>query len=305
MGSGPTRGAARKHGGFRGRPADSRHEGSRRWALAQTGPGIVDFQVGGCFELDSSLTVSEPFLPLDGSNPALYLESGGPISHADGARVQGDEISYRKNSFACFKIRGPQLAAPPAGTRVRSAAVNHLAPSTQAPVRGGTPRAIPPSLWCGSTSTGTPASRRPRISKSSWRKSRAPAVSAPPREDDGHDRDLRRGQRRTAAPARAGLDETAGVRTDLAPGVLAKLRRERPPFNVTPLDLLPAEAVAVLVLAKGGATLPRRDATDERRLRQDRAGPERVILSQDDVGGYGLQPGGRRRRTPSRAWQSD
>ncbi len=104
---------------------------------------------------------------------------------------------------------------------------------------------------------------------------------------------------------RAGLDETAGVRTDLAPGVLAKLRRERPPFNVTPLDLLPAEAVAVLVLAKGGATLPRRDATDERRLRQDRAGPERVILSQDDVGGYGLQPGGRRRRTPSRAWQSD
>ena len=104
---------------------------------------------------------------------------------------------------------------------------------------------------------------------------------------------------------RAGLDETAGVRTDLAPGVLAKLRRERPPFNVTPLDLLPAEAVAVLVLAKGGATLPRRDANDERRLRQDRAGPERVILSQDDVGGYGLQPGGRRRRTPSRAWQSD
>ena len=82
------------------------------------------------------------------------------------------------------------------------------------------------------------------------------------------------------------------MRTDLAPGVLAKLRRERPPFNVTPLDLLPAEAVAVLVLAKGGATLPRRDANDERRLRQDRAGPERVILSQDDVGGYGLQPGG-------------
>ena len=202
MGSGPTRGAARKDGGFRGRPADSRHEGSRRWALAQTGPGIVDFQVGGCFELDSSLTVSEPFLPLDGSNPALYLESGGPISHADGARVQGDEISYRKNSSTCVKIRGPQLAAPPAGTRVRSAVVNRLAPSTQAPVRGGTPRAIPPSLWCGSTSTGTPASRRPRILRSSWRKSRAPAVSAPPREDDGHDRDLRGGEPRAAAPAR-------------------------------------------------------------------------------------------------------
>jgi len=40
--------------------------------------------------------------------------------------VQGDEIAYLKDNLAWFKIRGPQLTAPPAGTRVRSAAVNNL-----------------------------------------------------------------------------------------------------------------------------------------------------------------------------------
>ena len=104
---------------------------------------------------------------------------------------------------------------------------------------------------------------------------------------------------------RAGLDEWAGVRTDLAAGVLAKLRRERPPFEVTPLDLLPTEAVEAFVLANAGATLPRRDATDERILRQYRAGTGRVIQSQYDVGGYWLQPCGTRRPIPSHALPSD
>jgi hypothetical protein len=54
-------------------------------------------------------------------------------------------------------------------------------------------------------------------------------------------------------------------------------------------------------LAKAGATLPCRDATDEGLVRQDRAGTGRVIMSQDDVGGYRMQSGGGRRRTPSPA----
>lgn len=248
--------------------------------------------MGGCFERDSSLTVSEPFLPLDGSNPALYLESGVPISHAYGARVQGDEISYLKNYLACFKIRGPQLAAPPAGARVRSAAVNNLV-----------------AFYEGS-GTRVKASRHPAefvVLHNVYRhplKPTAPDIHVILEKIKGTG-----GQRPDPASTtdttaifvagnlgplrpRAGLDEWAGVRTDLAAGVLAKLRRERPPFEVTPLDLLPTEAVEAFVLANAGATLPRRDATDERILRQYRAGTGRVILSQDDVGGYGLQPGG-------------
>jgi hypothetical protein len=46
---------------------DTGREGSLRWALAQKGPRIVLFKVGGIFELDSNLKVKEPFLTLDGS----------------------------------------------------------------------------------------------------------------------------------------------------------------------------------------------------------------------------------------------
>ena len=64
---------ARARGGAGGRElvvttrADTGREGSLRWALAQPGPRVVRFQVGGLFELDSNLRVTEPFLTLDGS----------------------------------------------------------------------------------------------------------------------------------------------------------------------------------------------------------------------------------------------
>ena len=61
--------------------ADTRREGSLRWARAQTGPRIVEFQGGGCFELNFSLMVSEPFLPLDGST------APEPVVLKDGARL--------------------------------------------------------------------------------------------------------------------------------------------------------------------------------------------------------------------------
>jgi hypothetical protein len=59
-----------------------------------------------------------------------------------------------------------------------------------------------------------------------------------------------------------------------------------PPFTFAPLALLPAAEVEAHVLARAGATLPRRDAIDERLVRQFHAGTGRIIFSQDDVGGY-------------------
>lgn len=206
--------------------------------------------------------------------------------------MQGDEIAYLKDNLAWFKIRGPQLTAPPAGTRVRSAAVNNLV-----------------VFYEGSGTRGK-ASGNPAgfvVLHNAYRhplKPTAPDIHVILEEIKGT-----AGQRPDPASTtdttaifvagnlgplrpRAGLGEWAGVRTDLAPDVVAKLRRERPPFDVTPLDLLPAEAVEAFVLANAGGTLPRREATDERIVRQYRAGTGRVIMSQDDVGGSGMQPGG-------------
>ena len=86
--------------------------------------------------------------------------------------------------------------------------------------------------------------------------------------------------------ARPDLDDWTSVRVDFSPAVVAKLRVDRPPFVVEPLSLLPADAVEAHVLAQAGATLPRRDAVDERLVRQYRAVVGQVISSQDDVGGF-------------------
>ena len=83
-------------------------------------------------------------------------------------------------------------------------------------------------------------------------------------------------------------DEWTGVRSELEPALTRQLRRDTPPFVVAPVALLPTAEVEEYVLANAGATLPRRDAIDERIIRQHRAGTGRVIMSQDDVGGFSL-----------------
>jgi hypothetical protein len=206
--------------------------------------------------------------------------------------VQGDEIAYLKDNLAWFKIRGPQLTAPPAGTRVRSAADKNLV-----------------AFYEGSGTRGK-ASGNPAgfvVLHNAYRhplKPTAPDIhvileelkgTAGQRPDPASTTDTTAifvaGNLGPLRP-RAGLGAWAGVRADLAPDVVAKLRRERPPFDVTPLDLLPAEAIEAFVLANAGGTLPRREDADERIVRQYRAGTGRVIMSQDDVGGSGMQPGG-------------
>jgi len=60
------------------------------------------------------------------ANPALHIEDGREISHPFGSITEGDQVSYIKNFFAYFSIRGPQLAASHSGHPVRTAAINNL-----------------------------------------------------------------------------------------------------------------------------------------------------------------------------------
>lgn len=58
--------------------------------------------------------------------PVPHVEGGVEISHAYGAIVEGNEVSYIENYFAHFRIRGPQLAAGAPGRKTRTAAINNL-----------------------------------------------------------------------------------------------------------------------------------------------------------------------------------
>jgi len=80
----------------------------------------------------------------------------------------------------------------------------------------------------------------------------------------------------------------AGVEADK--GVeLAAVRAQRP-FEVAPVATAPAEAIVEPVLQGAGATLPRRDAVDQRIVSEVRGGKttygDGVVRSQNDVGGW-------------------
>jgi len=383
---------ARARGGAGGRELvvttreDTGREGSLRWAVEQRGPRVVRFQVGGLFELESNLRVTEPFLTLDGSaapdggvtlkdgallilsthdvvvrylrvrpgdeaplwkgrwagrprpvkasdavsvkqshdviidhvsaswstdetisvthsqrvtvqdcfiteplaNPALHVENGVEIPHAYGALVQGDEVSYLRNYIAHFKIRGPQLAAPPEGARVRSAAVNNLV-----------------AFYEGS-GTRVKASRQPADFVVVGNVYRHPLKPGAPDIDLILEKPKATPGRRIDAADTAGRthvfiagnlgpgrprpedDEWRGVRSDLLGPVAERLRVAAAPFEIQPLRVLDASAVEEHVLLHAGATLPARDAIDRRLVAEHRAGRGRVIRSQDEVGGYAV-----------------
>ncbi len=366
--------------------ADTNREGSLRWALGQPGPRIVEFKVGGVFELDTDLKVREPFLTLDGStapdggvtfkdgaldilethdvivryirvrpgdepqlgkgrwaghpraikatdavtvkeshdviidhvsgswstdetisvmhsqrvtvqrciiaepleNPVLHVENGVEISHALGALVEGDEVSYIKNYIAYFKIRGPQLAAPSEGEAVRSAAVNNLVAFYEGSgTRVKASHIAADFIVLNNVYRHSLKARAPDIDlilekiKANGKRRPDAATTV------GHTHVYIAGN---LGPQRASadLDDWVGVRVDFSEKVAVQLRVAKPPFTVTPLALLPAVEVEQAVLADAGALLPERDAIDERIVRQYREGTGRIINSQDDVGGYAL-----------------
>jgi hypothetical protein len=373
---------------------DGDNEGCLRWALAQSGRRIIEFKVGGVFELDSNLRVKEPFFTLDGStapdggvtlkdgaldilethdviirylrvrpgdeaslgkgrwqghprpvkasdavtvkdsadviidhvsaswstdetisvthsrrvtvqncfiteplaNPALHIEEGREISHPYGALVEGDEISYLKNYFAYFKIRGPQLAAPAEGERVRSAAVNNLVAFYEnSGTRVKASHVSADFLVCSNLYRYPLKSQAPDIHVIS-EKIKSQGKKRPGPEDFiGHTRIYISGNLGPRRP-QSTFDEWAGVRVDFDTNVIGKLRVATPPFVVLPLSPLPVDAVEDHVLQNAGATLPKRDPIDDRLVRQYRAGTGKIIKSQDEVGGYGVLSDGSKKQ---------
>jgi hypothetical protein len=295
---------------LRVRPGDEAALGKGRWRTNPRGPKssdavsvkestdvIVD-HVSASWSTDETIsvthsrrvTVQHCLIAEPLANPALHIENGVPISHAYGALVQGAEISYLKNYIACFKIRGPQLASPPEGKSVRAAAINNLV-----------------AFYEGS-GTRVKAATHPAEFVVLNNVYRHPLRAAAPDIEVLLEKIKGSGGRRPDAAATVGrtaiylagnlgprrphaeLDEWAGIRSELEATLLARLRRDTPPFTVQPLVLLPTADVERHVLAHAGAILPRRDPIDERMLRDFRASTGRIIMSQDDVGGYGLQP---------------
>jgi hypothetical protein len=383
---------SRARGGAGGRElvvttrADTGREGSLRWAIEQGGPRIVRFQVGGVFELESNLRVTEPFLTLDGSaapeggvtlkdgallilgthdivvrylrvrpgdeaplgkgrwagrprpvkasdavsvkdshdviidhvsaswstdetisvtrsrrvtvqdcfiteplaNPALHVENGVEIPHAYGALVQGDEVSYLRNYLAHFKIRGPQLAAPPEGSRVRSAAINNLVAFYEnSGTRVKASRQPADFVVLGNVYRHPLKPGAPDIDLILEKPKGTPGRRIEAADTAGRTRVFMAGNLGPGRP-RPEDDEWRGVRSDLLGPVVERLRVAVAPFEVQPLRLLPAEAVEEHVLRHAGATLPERDVIDRRLVAEHRAGRGRVIRSQDEVGGYGV-----------------
>jgi hypothetical protein len=85
---------------------------------------------------------------------------------------------------------------------------------------------------------------------------------------------------------RADLDDWASVKHDFPTAAISQLRVAQPSFRVEPLALLSASEVGKFRSHPRRSHPPRRDAIDERLIRQHRAGRGAIIQSQDDVGGY-------------------
>lgn len=228
------------------------------------------------------VTVQNCFITEPLANPTLHVENGVPIAHAYGAIVNGDGISYLKNYFAYFRIRGPQMTGGIPELPTRSAAINNLVAFYE---ESGTRVKI--------------ARERSEYIVQNNRYRHPLKLTAP----DIHLLAEKGAERRTPEKAvrwtrlyvagnlgplrpKAGGDDWGSVRANFDPAVAVRFRADQPPFVVEPLVLLPADEVEAHVLAGAGATLPLRDPVDERLVRQYRAGAGKVILSQDDVGGY-------------------
>jgi len=222
------------------------------------------------------------------ANPKLHVEDGVEISHPFGALVEGDEVSYLKNYFAYFRIRGPQLAASHEGHRVRTAAINNLVAFYESSgTRIKASHTAADFIVQNNVYTHPLKSQAPevhilleRLKNEGLRHPEADATigqthiflqgNLGPKRQKSHE------------------DEWAGIQIDFDSDVAKQLRIDKPPFELTPFVLLPSTEVEKFVLANAGAILPTRDPIDERLIRQYHANAGKIISSQDDVGGYAL-----------------
>lgn len=232
------------------------------------------------------VTVQYCFITEPLANPALHIENGVPISHAYGAIVGGDGVSYLKNYFAYFKIRGPQMTGGKPELPSRLAAINNLVAFYEnsgtrvKAARESSDYVVLHNAYRHPLKPGAPD-----IHLLVEREEKAGDTFIKVEDAVGRTRIHIAGNLGPLRP-RTDLDDWASVKVDFPAAIAARLRASEPPFTVTPLALLPAGEVEAHVLDQAGATRPRRDAIDERLIRQFHAGTGKVIFSQDEVGGF-------------------
>jgi len=198
-------------------------------------------------------------------------------------------VSYLKNYFAYFKIRGPQMTGGKPELSSRTAAINNLVAFYEnsgtrvKAARESSDYIVQNNRYRHPLKPGAPD-----IHLLAEREEKAGDTFIKPEIAVGRTRVYIAGNLGPLRP-RPDADDWTSVRVDFPPAIVAGLRAAAPPFAVEPLALLPAEAVEDHVLAHAGATLPRRDPIDERLIRQYRAGSGQIIQSQDDVGGYAVR----------------
>lgn len=236
------------------------------------------------------VTVQYCFITEPLANPALHIENGVPISHAYGAIVGGDGVSYLKNYFAYFKIRGLQMTGGKPELPSHLAAINNLVAFYEnsgtrvKAAREASDYVVLHNVYRHPLKPGAPD-----IHLLAEREEKAGDSFIKPEDAVGRTRIHIAGNLGPLRP-RSDLDDWASVKADFPAAVVVGLRAVEPPFTVAPLVLLAARNVEAHVLGQAGATLPRRDPIDERLIRQFHAGTGKVNFSQDDVGGFNGKP---------------
>lgn len=358
---------------------DTGAPGSLRWAIEQNFPRIIQFKVGGIFELEDDLEITSPFITLDGSdaplpgvtlkdgglivkethdviiryirarpgdevalkkgkwknskrksvphdgisvnysenviidhcsaswssdealsvtrssnvtvqwciiseplaNPKLHLDAAGDEqSHAFGAMVNGNGVSYIKNIIAFYRMRGPQLSAHADNSGgVQLAAVNNFVCKYEDSGSRIKPTSSRGDFILLNNSYAMPL------------KNDAPDIDIVPSKKENPTLLSRSSAiylKGNIGPVRNAdnQDEWAGVSYQIDPSIAGKLRIDSPPFAIDFGRVYPAQKVARKLLQNAGATLPTRDKVDRRIVNQIRRNEGRVIDSQDDVGGY-------------------
>jgi len=348
---------------------DTKNQGGLRWAIAQIGPRIIKFEIGGVIELTNDLIIEEPFLTIDGStapgigitlkdgslkintthdiiiryirvrpgddvalgkvpkrkrkqlpsdaitvlssqnviidhcstswssdevlsvvgdshnvtvqncfiteplsNPELHIEKRKQISHPYGSLMQGTNISYIKNLFAYYRMRGPQTSClgnkeivnnfctfyEDSGTRI---SLDNIVASFH----------IINCFYSNRLKNNAPEIELYSNDEETPKKLNRVGIYL-----SGNLGSLR------ADPSQ---DNWLGLKYDFNQKIIEKTRSKVPLFESN-VVIWPTEQVMDHVLNGSGATLPARDYIDERIINQIINKTGSIVFGQEDVGGY-------------------
>ncbi|MFM9080985.1 MAG: hypothetical protein ACKOTE_12795, partial [Opitutaceae bacterium] len=235
-------------GAFRGRPRAGGHGDAV--SVGESVDVILD-HLSASWSTDETIsvtrsrrvTVQNCFITEPLANPALHIEEGVEIAHAYGALVNGDGVSYLRNYLACFKIRGPQLSGGTPGLPSRSAGINNLVAFYENSGTRAKASREPAEFVIRNNFYRHPLNpEAPEIHLLAERTEKGTSNFIDPKDAVGRTRVFiagNLGPRRRSADA----DAWAGVRSAGPAESLRERRANEPPVTVSPLTLLPAEAV--------------------------------------------------------------